>query len=93
MRPAGGEKHAHAGRAAWGVLGSAAGGRVLVCGSEPGRPEQSFGGKGKNLTLKKDLLNEMFTRPQAIAVVLAVFAASSLRTLRPFALRQIPVLY
>jgi len=24
------EKHAHAGRAAWGVLGSAAGGRVFV---------------------------------------------------------------
>jgi hypothetical protein len=49
VRPAGGEKHAHAGRAAWGVLGSAAGGRVLVCGSEPGRPEQSFGGKEKIL--------------------------------------------
>ena len=42
-------RQARAGRTAWGVLGSAAGGHVVVLKIETRRRVQSFGGKSKKL--------------------------------------------
>jgi hypothetical protein len=41
-------RQARAGRTAWGVLGSAAGGHVVVLKNETRNRVESFGGKSKN---------------------------------------------